>query len=721
MQIKFNARLFCFSAVLGLLACGVASAQDLQTGVMFVCNGERLEIESCNMQNLSDTSSCLVAHPDRPLHNGFTAYTNETRGNLKKLLPTCQQPSAAAVARAQAFAKKQQDKQDASLKQNLALMDVPPAGPAGPASPQNTKAQRDKLRLTRCLSAGRSEGQCGGSEIGKAFEGVFAFAGSMLGVAPPEPGIYLNGIYEGKGGWNIGFAPDNAAMQCSDLVTSGHPYKIEFKGTQVSVKVENKPDPLVLAYRDGKLYGPAPVQVAGRIIVGYTNGSGGGSTASSSPTTSMPQSHTETTTRQIGALEADAYVRGGGSSGNLQQSGPGYTLSETTTTTDYSSHPAPAAPTYSGPTVITAPRTRTCPAPALVTTKTTSSQDMGNALSGLAGMFGMADEGKKSAPAPTGLRMFGEFAGPGGADIDFHDDAAIVACGEIAAEYPYAIDLSGSQPVLRLASAGKPPINLSLGPDRTLVGSGQLQITGRFVSGADRDGNIAYGTRSVSCPLATLTPVSEKSPDSEFQPASILSAALGTSPAPASSRAASASGAPPANATSNGASNGAVANTAPAAGSPKANAAAPAFAKPSAPTGNAVLSVASGFPAQAGVTNPLSGRPYLLLRDNVAVVLAKSGVPLPAGVPAQEAVMTACEKQKPECQKYLAAIGADAATGLRSDVNGKATLPGVPPGTYYLTASTKIGSLNLYWNIKLDLKAGQNSLVVDQHNAAPVK
>jgi hypothetical protein len=711
MHKKFRCGIFCSFAALSLFICGVAAAQDVQTGVMFVCNGERLEIESCNMQNVSDTSSCLVAHPDRPLHNGFTAYTNETRGNLKKLLPTCQQPSAAAVARAQAFAKKQQDKQDAILKQNLALMDAPPAGPAGPASPQNTKAQRDKLRLTRCLSAGRSEGQCGGSEIGKAFEGVFAFAGSMLGVAPTEPGIYLNGIYEGKGGWNIGFAPDNAAMQCSDLVTSGHPYKIEFKGTQVSVKVENKPDPLVLAYRDGKLYGPAPVQVAGRIIVGYTNGSGGGDYGSSSPGTSMPESHTETTTRQIGALEADAYVRGGGSSGNLQQSGPGYTLSETTTTTDYSSHPAPAAPTYSGPTVITAPRTRTCPAPALVTTKTAPSQDMGNALSGLAGMFGMADEGKKSAPAPTGLRMFGEFAGPGGADIDFHDDAAIVACGEIAAEYPYAIDLSGSQPVLRLAAAGKPTINLSFGSDGTLVGSGPLQITGRFVSGADRDGNIAYGTRSISCPLATLTPVSEKAPASEFQPSSILSAALGSDAAPAPARNTSATNAPASSATAN----------TPSPNSVKANAAAPAFAKPSAPTGNAVLSLASGFPAQAGVTNPLAGRPYLLLRDSVAVVLAKSGIPLPAGVPAQEAVMAACEKQKPECQKYLAAVSADAATGLRSDANGKAILPGVPPGTYYLTASTKIGSLNLYWNVKLDLKAGPNSFVVDQHNAAPVK
>jgi hypothetical protein len=705
MQIKMASRVFCFSAALGLLGCGVASAQDVQTGVTFVCNGERLEIESCNMRDLADNTSCLVAHPDRPLHNGFMAYTNETRGTLRKLLPTCKQPSAAAVAHAQAVAKKQQDAQDAALQRNLAAMDSP-HGPSGPEPPKNVKSQRDKMRVARCLSAGRTETQCVGNEFGKAFEGAFAFAGSMLGVAPPEPGIYLNGVYEGKGGWNIAFAPDSAAMQCSDLISSGHPYKIEFKGAEVLLHVENKPSPLVLSYREGKLYGRAPVQVAGNIVVGSTRGSGG-SSGSSPSGPGMPEYHTQTTTRDMSGLEAEAYQRGGGS-GNLQQSGAGYTLSETTTSTTYS-HPEAATSYNTGPAIITAPRTRTCPAPALATSRTAPSQDMGNALSGLAGMFGM-DEGKKSAPAPTGLRMFGEFAGPGGADIDFHDDAAIVACGQIAAEYPYTVDPSSGQPVLRLARSGKPSITLTFGPDRTLVGSGQLQITGRFVAGADRDGNIAYAQRSVSCPLSTLTPLSDKSSDDDFQPASILSSALGGASGPAA-RASSPNGASSPNAPANSASPG------PA----KATAATPAFAKPSAPTGNAVLSIASGFPAQAGVTNPLAGRPYLLLRDNVAMVLAKSGVPLPAGVPPQEAVMAACEKQKPECQKYLAAISADAVSGLRSDANGKATLPGVPPGTYYLSASTKIGSLNLYWNVKLDLKAGPNSLVVDQHNAAPVK
>src|ERR1700721_1739248 len=86
-----------------------AAAQDIKLNVTYVCNGERMYIESCNIRDLSDTSTCMVAHPYRPQHNGFMAYTTETRGALKKLLPTCTQPTPQELARAEAFQKKQQE------------------------------------------------------------------------------------------------------------------------------------------------------------------------------------------------------------------------------------------------------------------------------------------------------------------------------------------------------------------------------------------------------------------------------------------------------------------------------------------------------------------------------------------------------------------------------------------------------------------------------------
>jgi hypothetical protein len=684
MNTKIRPSLAGIALLFGLFSAAVASAQELHTRVTYLCNGERLLIESCNMQDLSDnTSTCLVQHPDRPKHNGFVAYTNETRGTLKKLLATCKQPTADEVAHAEAFAKKQQDKQDAILQQNLKAMDTPVPAP-GSTSGGSSKSQHDKARVARCLSAGRTEGQCVGNEFGKAFQGVFDFAGSMMGMKPPQAGLYLNGIYEGKGGWNISFAPDSAAMQCSDLVTDDHPYKIEFKGTQVAIKVETKPEPLVLAYRDGKLYGSAPIKIDGAIVVGTVPGSGGGGSYNTGGSQGMT-SHTETSTSTtpMSQQQADAYQRGGGS-GSMRQNGTGYDVTETHTTTTYSTAPAPAPVYNTGPRIITAPRTRTCAAPSLSTTKTTTSQDMGSALSGMGALFG-GGEAPKATVAPTGLRMFGEYAAPGGADIDFKDDVAIVACGMIAAQYPYAVDLSGKEPILRFASSGKPTIDLSLGPDRTLIGSGTLQVTGRAATGEDRDGNIAYTSRSASCPLGTLKPVSENSGD------------IATESVPT---------APPASAATSAAS--------PAA----SKSAGPAFSKPSAPTGNAVLSVASGFPAAAGAVNPLAGRPYLLLRDDLATVLSKAGAPVSTGAAAHKAVKDACANPTPDCRKYLLAISADAATGLASDANGKATLPGVPPGIYYLMVSNPKNTT--YWELKLQLKSGPNSATLDQHNAVPL-
>src|SRR5271154_4085284 len=654
MKTNIRPQVVVIIALFALLSAAIASAQDLHTKVTYLCNGERLLIESCNMRDQSDTSTCLGQHPDRPKHNGFVAYTNETRGTLKKLIATCKQPTADEVAHAEAFAKKQQDKQDAILQQNLKAMDTPVPAP-GSASSASSKSQRDKVRVARCLSAGRTEGQCVGNEFGKAFQGVFDFAGSMLGMKPPQAGLYLNGIYQGTGGWNISFAPDSAAMQCSDLVTDDHPYKIEFKGTQVAIKVETKPEPLVLAYRDGKLYGSAPIKIDGAIVVGVVPGSGGGGSGSSNSVPGQMTSNTETTTSTtpMTQQQADAY-RSGGGYGSMRQNGTGYDVTETHTTTTYSAAPAPAPVYNTGPRIITAPRTRTCAAPALATTKTTTSQDMGSALSGLGALLG-GGEAPQPTVAPTGLRMFGEYAAPGGADIDFKDDVAIVACGMIAAQYPYAVDLGGKEPILRFASSGKPTIDLSFGPDRSLIGSGNLQVTGRAATGEDRAGNIASPSRSASCSLGTLKPVSENSDDASA--ASVPT----TSVTPAS-------GAAPVAATKSS---------------------GPAFSKPSAPTGNAVLSVVSGFAAAGGAANPLAGRPYLLLRDSLAMALSKAGAPVSTGAAAHKAVKDACANPTPDCRKYLLAISADAATGLAADANGKATLPGVPPGIYYLMVSNQ--------------------------------
>ncbi len=94
-------RAFACAGLVGFFFAGVASAQDIKTNVTYLCNGERIIIENCDMCDLSDTSNYFVGHPDTVMPNGLMKYTNETRGNLKKLLPTCKQPAAAELQRAQ--------------------------------------------------------------------------------------------------------------------------------------------------------------------------------------------------------------------------------------------------------------------------------------------------------------------------------------------------------------------------------------------------------------------------------------------------------------------------------------------------------------------------------------------------------------------------------------------------------------------------------------------
>jgi hypothetical protein len=370
-------------------------------------------------------------------------------------------------------------------------------------------------------------------------------------------------------------------------------------------------------------------------------------------------------------MEAQAYQAGGGA-GTITQNGASSTITETTTTTTYS-HPSAPAPSYNtGPRVITAPRTRTCVPPVLANLHPPLSQENPGS----------------NEHVPAGLRMQGEYAVAGGVDIDFHSDSAIVACGTIATAYPYEVDPSGAQPVLRLEGPGKQDIALTFAPDHSLIGSGSVKILGRSPTGEDANGNVAYEKRQASCDLGKLTLVTEDTPVS----------------------------APDVVATNPAVTSGASATPGPAA--PPVH---PNFATASKPAGTAVLTVTSGFPPQSGVENPLAGQAYVLLRDPVASVLAKSGAAVPASTSPQQAVRSACEAHKPECHAYLVAIGNDAATGLKADAAGKAVLPGVPAGTYYLTASATLGKLVLYWNVKVDLKAGHNSVTLNTENALPVK
>src|SRR5580700_10897138 len=249
-------------ALLGTLAAEAAGAQDVKLNLTYVCSGERMYVESCNVRDLSDTATCQVAHPDRPQHNGFMAYTTETRGNLKKLLPTCAQPTAAEIAKEEAFQKKLKENYDAAVAKANPQAAAPAqaartqAGPGSqgaqnyqmPAPPKNA----EERAIRRCVSSGRLPSTCTGNSLLGAFSQM---VGQVLPSAAkePVPGPDLAGVFEGPGKWRLDFIDGGVLVNCSFLSPDQHSYTLEFKNNRTAIVIDTTPKPLILTLgADGK-------------------------------------------------------------------------------------------------------------------------------------------------------------------------------------------------------------------------------------------------------------------------------------------------------------------------------------------------------------------------------------------------------------------------------------------------------------------------------------
>jgi len=653
--MRIRAGVIGMTALLGLVVCAIASAQDLQWHVTYVCNGERLFIENCNMQNLSDTANCFVGHPDTILSNGMMKYTNETRGSLKKLLPTCKQPSADEIAKEKAFTKKVQDKQDALKKEAEAKLDVPPPAPVGSGGSSGmVKPQTaEQKALNRCITAGRLPASCTGNSLLGAFSQMVSQVLPSLG-KEPLPGLNMAGVFEGAGNWRLDFIDGGVLVNCSFLSPNQENYRIEFKNGRAAIIVDTTPKPLVLTLAaDGTIVGPGPLQIDGVVATGYTSGGDGGSSYS-------------------GGYH-DQYGNSISNSAAASSGGPVFDSGGNRVYGAISSGGAPGHATFSS-------RTATCPALHL------SSKGAGIGIQTmqtdlLKTMFG----GDKGAPTPPGLRMHGNYAAQTGFSVEFYPESVIVACGEPARAYPYQVVASGSQMAVKV-EAPDHPLLLNMRSDGTLdPGVGPYLVHGRRITGQNNDGDFTFAPLETTCNLGVLAPgavVSAPPP-----PVTTVSNAPGNSPA-----------------------------------------AAPVSGKPSTmPTGavalgNAVLSFTSGFvAAEAGGANPLAGRSFVLLRDSFDSVLAKGGFPVPAGIAPYRAMVVSCAQRTPDCQTAATAINGQTVAGIRTDATGKATFQGVAPGTYYLMGSMFSGGQILLWDVKVDLRAGANTLVLNQRNATPVR
>jgi len=445
------------------LSAARGSAQDIPIGATFVCSGEHIYIENCNIRDTSDTSTCMVAHPDKLQPNGMNSYTYATRGALKKLLPTCTQPSAKQAAAAKAFQQKQQDIYNANVAQSESQMKAPAQasgqGYGGNAAQIAPPRNAEERAMRRCVSSGRLPASCTGNQLLGAFSQML---GSVLpGTDKDKPsgaasGANMAGVFEGAGNWRLDFIDGGVLVNCAFLSPNQESYSLKFESGRTSLIINTRPRPLALTvHPDGTISGPGPVTIDGVVAAGYV----AGRTAAQKGTQTDNQGH-----------YYDAM-------GNRVSDDPGYTNF--------------------------APRTATCPALNLSSKgSSVGAQTMQTDL--LKTMFG----GDKGAPTPAGIRMHGIFAASTGFSVEFFPESVVFGCGPDAARaYPYTVESGGAGAVVKI-NAPDHPLTLAYRPDGSLDpgGSGPYQVHGRMVTGQDDNDDFTFRPMEQTCNLAILLP-----------------------------------------------------------------------------------------------------------------------------------------------------------------------------------------------------------------------
>ncbi len=256
-----------------LLASAVhALAQDIPIGVTYICSGEHIYVENCNIRDTSDTSNCMVAHPDHLTPTGLNTYTYMTRAALRKLLPTCQQPSAKQLADAQAFQKKQQELYNAAVARANPPQPPPSSAGSAPGQPVSVNTQTmspEQREMNRCITSGRLAASCTGNSLMGMFTNMISSVASSVGGIPgldkpSGPGPVMAGVFEGAGHWRLDFVTDGVLVNCAFLSPNQQHYTIKFEPDRTALIIDTTPKPLVLTvHPDGAITGPGPVTING--------------------------------------------------------------------------------------------------------------------------------------------------------------------------------------------------------------------------------------------------------------------------------------------------------------------------------------------------------------------------------------------------------------------------------------------------------------------------
>ena len=455
-----------------------------------------------------------------------------------------------------------------------------------------SKLASEQLGIRRCIEAGLSEPQCMSEGLGKSFKDNFLGGMDLPFLSTPKvTGLRMGGAFPkvGSAGIDLKFYAEQVVLTCQDLVPEAYQYSVAVQGGQAVLTIQLEPRPLVLTLRpDGRLAGPAAIDINGRVQTGVQHGT---RTWSDGRTEPISRPVYEARTRRCGAAL-------------LATSGPS---------------PDPVTLNTAGTMIF--------------------------------GLFMGEGGNKPPKPSQPGLRLAGEYGTQAGFDLEFRAEGVIVGCGEAAILRQYNMSPTPRGVVLTVLH-GSAPFSLTMGSDGRLTGSGTVRVDGRQVTNVV-DGRVTYAPRSATCSVGVL--------------------GLGTG-------------------------GGAVVGAGTGAAAP----------------GDAILVVTATAQSAAGAM-PVAQETFALLDQDLSKVLTDAGF---RAAPGKSLLRTfaGCDGTDANCIKGIRALVGHLVSRVQSDANGKASFPGVAPGTYYLMA---IGPQPFIWSVRVELKGGQNTVALSPWNAVP--
>ena len=135
-------------------------------------------------------------------------------------------------------------------------------------------------------------------------------------------------------------------------------------------------------------------------------------------------------------------------------------------------------------------------------------------------------------------------------------------------------------------------------------------------------------------------------------------------------------------------------------------------------TTGGVIAFSVGAPSP---DNNVAGRTWWVLKQDAQVALIRGGLQSTPYASVLQNWMRACREKTPDCEKGVRALNAYSVGYIKTDANGHALTPTLPAGRYWVLSDAKVGNKRLMWHELVDVKAGTQSVTLDQRNAMPVE